>query len=317
MQLRSLGRTGIQVSPLMLGGNVFGWTANEATSFDILDAFVAAGGNFVDTADVYSAWAPGHKGGESETVIGNWFKRSGKRSQIVMATKVGFPLSPDKKGLSAAYIERAVEDSLRRLQTDYIDVYFSHTDDAGVPLEETLRAYQHLIEKGKVRVIGASNYTAARLSEALRTSHELTLPSYQVLQPQYNLYDRVQYEAELENVCIEHGLGVVVYFALARGFLSGKYRTDADLKKSPRGGSVKANYFNPRGERILDALNVVAIGLSATPAQVALAWIMARKSVTAPIASTTSVAQVNELVGAMSLQLSKATVEQLNKASAA
>jgi len=315
MQSRSLGRTDIHVSPLMLGGNVFGWTADEPTSFAILDAFVAAGGNFIDTADVYSVWAPGHVGGESETTIGKWFKRSGKRAQAVLATKVGFPLSADKKGLSAAYVERAVEDSLRRLQTDYIDVYFSHTDDASVPLEETLRAYRRLIEAGKVRAIGASNYTADRLREALAVSNEHALPSYQVLQPRYNLCERADYESQLESVVTQYGLGVVVYYALASGFLTGKYRSEGDLSKSPRGRGAK-KYLNGRGLRILSALDAAAEQHKATPAQIALAWIMASKSVTAPIASATSVAQINELCGAMSLQLSPTTVEQLNTASA-
>jgi aryl-alcohol dehydrogenase-like predicted oxidoreductase len=315
MQLRTLGHTGIKVSPLMLGGNVFGWTADEATSFAIMDAFFAAGGNFIDTADVYSAWAPGHTGGESEIVIGKWFKRSGKRAQVVLATKVGFPLAPDKKGLSAAYIERAAEDSLRRLQTDYIDVYFSHTDDASVVLDETLRAYQRLIEQGKVRAIGASNYTVERLIEAAATSKEHKLPIYQVLQPQYNLCERSDYETKLEPICQEYGLGVVTYYALASGFLSGKYRSDADLTKSPRGRGAK-KYLNDRGFGILAALDAIANARAATPAQVALAWVMARKTVTAPIASATSLAQVNELCGAMSLLLSTADIEQLNKASA-
>jgi aryl-alcohol dehydrogenase-like predicted oxidoreductase len=315
MQLRTLGRTGMKVSPLMLGGNVFGWTADESTSFAILDAFVAAGGNFVDTADVYSAWAPGHTGGESETVIGKWFKNSGKRTQIIVATKVGFPLGPDKKGLSAAYIERAVEDSLRRLQTDYIDIYFSHTDDATVTMDETLRAYQRLIEKGKVRVIGVSNFTQERVSEAMTTSKQHGLPAYQVIQPQYNLCERTDYEANLEVQSQEHGFGVVTYYALASGFLTGKYRSESDLANRPRRYNAK-KYLNDRGFRILAALDAVAKLHNATLAQVALAWIMARKSVTAPIASATSVAQVNELCGSMSLQLSSADIEQLNKASA-
>jgi aryl-alcohol dehydrogenase-like predicted oxidoreductase len=305
----------MMVSPLMLGGNVFGWTADEPTSFAILDAFVAAGGNFIDTADVYSAWAPGHTGGESETVIGKWFKRSGKREQIVVATKVGFPLGPDKKGLSAAYIERAVEDSLRRLQTDYIDIYFSHTDDTSVTMDETLRAYQRLIAKGNVRVIGVSNFTKERMIEAITVSKQQGLPAYQVVQPQYNLCERADYEANLEALCQERGLGVVTYYALASGFLTGKYRSESDLGKRPRSYNVK-KYLNEGGHRILAALDTVAILHNATLAQVALAWIMARKSVTAPIASATSVAQVNELCGSMSLQLNSADIEQLNKASA-
>ena len=315
MQLRTLGHTGMKVSPLMLGGNVFGWTADEATSFAIMDTFVGAGGNFIDTADVYSAWVPGHTGGESETVIGHWFKRSGKRSQIVLASKVGYTMAPDKKGLSAAYIERAAEDSLRRLQTDYIDIYFSHADDASVGMDETLRAYQRLIEQGKVRVIGVSNFTKERVSEAVTTAKRHGLPVYQVIQPQYNLCERADFETNLEPLCQEHGLGVVTYYALASGFLTGKYRDEKDLSNRPRRYNVK-KYLNDRGFRILAALDAVAKLHSATLAQGALAWIMARKSVTAPIASATSVEQINELCGSMSLQLTSADIEQLNRASA-
>ena len=296
MQLRTLGRSALQVPPLCLGGNVFGWTADEATSFSILDAAVETGLNFIDTADVYSVWIPGHRGGESETVIGNWLKRSGKRSKVVIATKVGMTLAPDKKGLSAAYIARAVEDSLRRLQTDHIDLYFSHTDDAQTPLEETLQAYAKLIEQGKVKAIGASNYTAERLEQALNISRNSTLPRYEVLQPQYNLYDRADYEGQLEPACIKHRLGVVTYFALASGFLSGKYRSEKDLAKSPRGAAVKSKYLNERGLRILDALDAVAARYASTPASIALAWQIARPSVTAPIASATSVEQLQAMV---------------------
>jgi aryl-alcohol dehydrogenase-like predicted oxidoreductase len=301
----------------MLGGNVFGWTADETTSFAILDAFVAAGGNFIDTANVYSTWAPGHVGGESESVLGKWFKRSGKRRQIVLATKVGMQMAPDRKGLSALSIEREVEESLRRLESDYIDVYFSHSDDTQTPLEETLRAYEKLITGGKVRLIGASNYTSARLREALELGQKEALPGYQVVQPHYNLCVRSDYESTLEPICTRYGLGVVTYYSLASGFLTGKYRTEADLIKSPRGrGGVKAQ-MNSRGFRILEALDAVAERLKATDAQVALAWLMARKSVTAPIASATTVAQVEELAGAMHLQLDQEAIESLNQASAA
>lgn len=317
MNLRNLGRTDIKVSPLMLGGNVFGWTADEPTSFAVLDAFVAAGGNFIDTADVYSAWVAGHAGGESETVIGNWLKRSGKRSQLVIATKVGMQMAADRKGLSARHIERSVEQSLLRLQTDYIDLYFSHTDDASTPLEETLHAYQRLISSGKVRIVGASNYNATRLREAASIAKQHSLPSYQVLQPNYNLYDRADYESNLESACLELGVGVVPYFALARGFLSGKYRSEKDANKSPRASGVKSAYLNARGFRILEALDGVSKTLRATPAQVALAWLMARKSITAPIASATSVVQVQELAGAMSLHLDALHVQHLNAASEA
>jgi len=316
MQLRSLGRTNLRVSPLMLGGNVFGWTADEPTSFAILDAFAAAGGNFIDTANVYSVWVPGHVGGESETVMGKWFKRSGKRKDFVVATKVGMQMAADQKGLAAAYIERAVEESLRRLQSDYIDIYFSHTDDATTPLDETLGAYQRLIDSGKVRVIGASNYTGARLRAALSLHDKQKLPRYEVLQPHYNLAVRTDYETTLEPVCKEQGVGVVPYYSLASGFLTGKYRSEADLSKSPRGRGAKA-HLNERGFRILAALDSVAKELHATDAQVALAWLMARKSITAPIASATSVAQVQELAGAMNLQLGTDAIERLNRASAA
>ncbi|HTE40018.1 MAG TPA: aldo/keto reductase [Steroidobacteraceae bacterium] len=313
MQLRSLGQTNLKVSPLMLGGNVFGWTADQPTSFAILDEFVGAGGNFIDTADVYSTWGKGHTGGESETVIGHWFKQSGKRANIVLATKVGMVMSPEKKGLKASYIEQAVEDSLRRLQTDYIDLYFSHTDDAETPLDETLRAYQQLMAKGKIRAIGASNYTAVRLMEAAALAQQ-GLPAYRVLQPHYNLAERADYESLLEPTCRELGLGVVPYFSLARGFLTGKYRSDADFGKSVRGRGMKP-YLNERGFRILAALDSVAAACRSTPAQVALAWLMARKSVTAPIASATSVAQVRELSGAMTLNLSAASIADLDQAS--
>jgi aryl-alcohol dehydrogenase-like predicted oxidoreductase len=316
MQRRQLGRTDVQVTSLMLGGNVFGWTADEPTSFAILDAFVAGGGNFIDTADVYSVWVPGHTGGESETIIGKWLKRSGKRKDMIIATKVGMQMAADRKGLAATYIERAAEESLRRLQTDYIDLYFSHTDDTTVPLAETLEAYRRLIDKGKVRILGASNYSVARLQEAFEVSVQSRLPSYQVLQPHYNLCMRADYESQLEPVCLEHRIGVVPYYSLASGFLTGKYRTEADLSKSPRGRGAKA-YLNERGLRILDALDNVAKRHAATDAQIALAWLMARKSITAPIASATSVDQVNELVGAMNLVLDSSAIDQLNKASAA
>jgi len=299
----------------MLGGNVFGFTADDATSFAILDAFVAGGGNFIDTADVYSIWVPGHKGGESETVLGKWFKRSGRRDKVVLATKVGMQMSPDRKGLRGDYIVRAVEESLSRLQTEYIDLYFSHTDDATTPLEETLTAYEQLIKSGKVRAIGASNYSTDRLVEALDVSRRKSLPSYQVLQPQYNLCERNEFEGSLEAACVEHSLGVVTYFSLASGFLTGKYRSEADLQQSVRGRSV-AKYLDDRGLRILSAVEAVATARGATPAQVALAWLMGRPSVTAPIASATSVTQVEELLGAMQLVLDAESIDKLNQASA-
>src|ERR1700733_2697431 len=258
MQFRTLGRSGLRVAPLCLGGNVFGWTANEAASFKVLDAFVAAGLNFIDTADVYSTWVPGHRGGESETIIGSWLKRSGKRKDVVIATKVGMEMAPDRKGLSAAHIARSVEESLGRLQTDHIDLYFAHRDDPNVSFEETLGAYQRLIEQGKVRAIGASNYTAARLAEALDASREHGLPRYEVLEPLYNFFARADYESGLEPLCLDQKIGVVSYSALASGFLSGKYRTPEDAAKSARGKGVVAKFLNERGLRILEALDDVA-----------------------------------------------------------
>jgi aryl-alcohol dehydrogenase-like predicted oxidoreductase len=315
MPTRQLGATGIQVSPLCLGGNVFGWTADEATSFTVLDAFVDAGLNFVDTADVYSIWVPGHPGGESESVIGAWFAHSGKRDKVILATKLGKEMGGDKKGLSKAYMFQAVEDSLRRLRTDHIDLYQSHADDPDTPLEETLEAYSELIRQGKVRAIGASNYSAARLEEALQTSAKHGLPRYECLQPQYNLCERAAYEAELEPVCRRAGIGVIPYFSLAMGFLTGKYRSEADLGKSPRGGGVK-KYLNERGFAILHALDEIAAGLHATPAQVALAWLMARPGITAPIASATNLTQFKDLLAATTLALDAPAIAALDRASA-
>lgn len=315
MKTRKLGGSGIEVSPICLGGNVFGWTADEAVSFAILDAFVGAGFNFVDTADVYSRWVPGHKGGESETVLGNWFKRSGNRKKVILATKVGLELAPEKKGLAKAYILREVEDSLDRLQTDYIDLYQSHIDDPSVPLEETLAAYEQLIKQGKVRAIGASNYSTERLAQAIKMGGQNGTPRYECLQPHYNLYERAGYEKELEPLCLEEGIGVIPYFALASGFLTGKYRSENDLAKGPRGQMVK-KYLDERGFRILAALDEVAAKLNSTPGKVAIAWLIARPSITAPIASATTVEQLNELVDAGSLQLDPASIETLDAASA-
>jgi aryl-alcohol dehydrogenase-like predicted oxidoreductase len=315
MQFRPLGRSGLRVAPLCLGGNVFGWTANEAASFKVLDAFVAAGLNFIDTADVYSTWVPGHHGGESETIIGNWLKRSGKRKDVVIATKVGMEMAPDRKGLSAAHIARSVEGSLGRLQTDHIDLYFAHRDDPSVPLDQTLAAYQKLIEQGKVRAIGASNYTAARFTEALEVSRKHGLPRYEVLEPLYNLYARADYESALEPLCLNQQIGVVTYSALASGFLSGKYRTPADAAKSARGEGVVAKFLNERGLRILAALDDVARRYNALPATVALAWQIVRPSITAPIASATTIDQLHELVSATQLKLDQGAIEQLNTAS--
>jgi aryl-alcohol dehydrogenase-like predicted oxidoreductase len=310
MEQRRLGRSDLMVSPLCLGGNVFGWTADEATSFKVLDRFVGAGLNFIDTADVYSAWAPGNSGGESETIIGNWLKARRKRDEVVIATKVGW-----EKGLSAAHIRTAVEDSLRRLQTDRIDLYQSHKDDPKTPLEDTLGAYAELMRAGKVRAIGASNYSAARLREALSVSARDGLPRYESLQPEYNLYERAGYETELEPLCRENGLGVICYYSLASGFLTGKYRSEADFGRSVRGQRM-AKYLNERGRRILAALDEVAAQHRATPAQVALAWLIARPGLTAPIASATSVEQVDDLVAATRLSLDRASIERLTAASA-
>ncbi len=315
MRKRKLGKTGFEVAPLALGGNVFGWTADEATSFNLLDAFVDKGFSLIDTADVYSRWIPGHKGGESETIIGNWLKKTGKRSQAVIATKVGLDMGDGKKGLSASHIQRAIEDSLRRLQTDYIDLYQAHKDDPETPLAETLGAFTELIRQGKVRAIGASNYSGARLAESLEVSQQKRLASYQTLQPEYNLYDRFAYERDLEPACQKYGLGVISYFSLASGFLTGKYRSEADLSKSQRGQMVK-KYLNPRGFRILDALDQVAKRHNATPTQVALAYLMARPGITAPIASATNPKQLDELVKAASLVLDQSSIELLNQASA-
>ena len=316
MQLRKLGRSDVQVAPLCLGGNVFGWTATEAASFAVLDALVDEGLNFIDTADVYSAWVPGHRGGESETVIGNWLKRRQRRDDVVIATKVGMQMAPDRKGLSAAHIARSLEDSLRRLQTDHIDLYFSHCDDSTVPLEETLGTYQKMIDAGKIRAIGASNYTAARLARALEVSRKSALPRYEVLQPHYNLYARSEYESDLEPLCLKEQIGVVTYFALASGFLTGKYRTAADAAKSKRGKGVVEKFLNARGLKILAGLDDVAKRHRSSPASVALAWQIARPSVTAPIASATTVEQLKQLAAATRLSLDAADIEQLNAASA-
>jgi aryl-alcohol dehydrogenase-like predicted oxidoreductase len=315
MKMRKLGGSGLEVAPLAFGGNVFGWTADEATSFKLLDAFVAAGFNLVDTADMYSRWVPGNQGGESETIIGKWFQQTGKRDKVVLATKVGMEMGPGKKGLSRAYIVKAVEDSLRRLQTDRIDLYQSHKDDPDTPLEETLDAFGSLIKQGKVRAIGASNYSAARLAEALEVSKAKGLPAYQSLQPEYNLMERAGYEKELEPLCEKHGIGVIPYYSLASGFLSGKYRSEDDLKKSARGQGVK-KYLDARGFRILDALDAVAAENASTPARVAIAWMIARPSITAPIASATSIEQLDDLIEATRLNLDADAIQRLDEASA-
>ena len=314
-QHRRLGRSDLMVSKLCLGGNVFGWTADEAVSLRLLDQFADAGLNFVDTADVYSRWIPGHVGGESETLIGKWLQTQGQRDKLVIATKVGSDMGPRRKGLSSRWIAEAVEESLRRLQTDYIDLYQSHVDDPDTPVEETLKAYDALVRAGKVRVIGASNFTPARLGESLAASARLGLPRYECLQPHYNLYERAQFEGELQDLCVKEEVGVIPYFALAMGFLTGKYRSTADLGKSARGGGV-GKMLDERGLRILAALDEVAAGHAANPAQVALAWLMTRPAVTAPIASATTAEQMDDLIAATRLTLSAPDLEQLDRASA-
>ncbi len=315
MKKRQLGRSGLEISALALGTNVFGWTVHEHTAFAILDAYVDAGGNCIDTADTYSRWVDGNRGGESETVIGKWLKRSGKRNRVVIATKVGSEMRPGRKGLSKSYILQAAADSLRRLQTDVIDLYQSHRDDPDTPPEETLEAYSQLMKEGKVRAIGASNFSAERLAGALKISEEKGLPHYASLQPRYNLYDRAEYEQTLERVCREKGLGVITYYSLASGFLTGKYRSAQDLSKSIRGQGITI-YLNKRGFRILDELSRVADQYHSSPAAVALAWLMTRPSVTAPISSVTSVDQLKELIGGTQLKLDKASLDLLTNAGA-
>ncbi len=315
MQKRRLGRTDLSIAPLVLGGNVFGWTADEKTSFNLLDRFVDAGLNAIDTADVYSRWVEGNQGGESEVIIGKWMKARGRRDDVVVITKVGSDMGQGRVDLSASHIERAVEQSLKRLQTDAIDLYLSHWPDPATPYEETLAAYEKLLATGKVRNIGASNLDAGQLRAALDVASLRGLPRYEVLQPEYNLYDRSSFDGPLRDLCVAEHVGVITYFSLAKGFLSGKYRSDADLGKSARGGGVK-EYLNPRGMRILSALDAVSERHSARQAEVALAWAMARPGVTAPIASATTLDQMDSLVRAASLKLAPEDMSVLDKASA-
>ena len=319
MEQRKVGRSGIEVPPIILGGNVFGWSADQATSFTLLDTAMERGLTCIDTADIYSHWAPGNRGGESETIIGAWLKRRGRRDDVAIHTKGGAPDAPGdlaNANLSAAYLTRAVDASLRRLGTEYIDLYYVHFDDKTTPPEETLGAFQRLIEAGKLRAIGASNYAPDRLRQALDTADQHGLPRYACLQTLYNLYERAPYEAELEALCTEKGLGVMSYFSLASGFLTGKYRSEADFAKSSARGGGMTKYLNPRGQRILAALDAVAKAQDATAAQVALAWLLARPSVTAAIASATSLAHLEELVAAARLHLDGAAIERLDTASA-
>jgi aryl-alcohol dehydrogenase-like predicted oxidoreductase len=315
MNKRQLGNSDLQVYPIAFGGNVFGWTTDEARSFEILDGFTDADFNLIDTADVYSAWAPGNRGGESETIIGNWMQQRKNREKVIIATKVGAGMGPGKKGLSKKYIIQAAEDSLKRLQTDYIDLYQSHYDDLDTPIEETLEAYDELIRSGKVRWIGASNMSPERLVRSLELAKKLNLPKYQTLQPEYNLYQREGYENNHEQIVLDNQLGVISYYSLASGFLTGKYRSEEDLDKSQRGGAVKG-FMNERGSRILKALDEVSEQYSANQASVALAWLIARPSVTAPIASVTSLGQLNDLVRAAELKLNTEDIAILDDASA-
>ena len=315
MERRTLGNSQLMISPLMLGGNVFGWTIDEPTSFAVLDAFLGAGFNAIDTADVYSRFKPGNQGGESETILGNWFASRGNRAQVVLASKCGMDMGRGTKGLTRVHILSAVEDSLRRLQTDYIDLYMAHKDDPATPMDETLEAFSQLVRQGKVRALGASNFTADRLSEALAAAKRLGLPRYESLQPNYNLYDRAEFEHGPQQLCVREHIGVIAYFSLASGFLTGKYRTEADLGKGLRGPRV-AKYLNPRGMRIVEALDQVAKRLAATPAQVALAWLMTRPAVTAPIVSATSTRQLEDTMKSASLKLDAAALAALDVASA-
>ncbi|MFC6646216.1 aldo/keto reductase [Granulicella cerasi] len=315
MQKRSLGKSHLEIVPLVLGGNVFGWTADDATSFRILDAFVDAGFDAVDTANMYSAWVPGHKGGESETVIGKWFAQGGKREKVKLFTKVGNPMGDGSKGLKKEYILQQVEDSLKRLQTDHIDLYQSHMDDDTTPLDETLEAYQILIGQGKVGAIGASNYGGARLAEALEVSNAKNLPAYISLQPEYNLYDRAKYESDLAPVLSKYGIGSIVYWPLASGFLTGKYKTKADAAGAKREGMV-GKYFDDRGLKILKALAEVSEETGAAQATVTLAWTLAQPTVTAPIASVSKPEQLDALLASVSLKLSEEQVKKLTDASA-
>jgi aryl-alcohol dehydrogenase-like predicted oxidoreductase len=314
MEKRQLGQSSLHVYPITFGGNVFGWTADEAMSFKLLDAFVAAGFNFIDSADVYSRWHPGNKGGESETIIGNWLKARGNRDKVIIATKLGIEMAPGKKGLSRRYMVQAVEDSLRRLRTDYIDLYQSHRDDPETPIEETLSAYADLIKQGKIREVGASNFSASRLAESLKISTEKSLPRYQSLQPQYSLVERTEFEGPLEDLCLKEKVGVIGYYSIASGFLTGKYRSKADAEGRARGARVE-KYLDDYGFGVIAALDDVAKRYNARPVQVAMAWLIARPSVTAPIASATNLDQLAELLKSAELKLDAAAIAQIDAAS--
>jgi len=314
MDKRQLGRSSLQVAPLAFGGNVFGWTVDEKTAFRLLDGFVASGYNLIDTADSYSRWAPGNKGGESETIIGNWMKQRRNRNRVLVATKVGSDMGQGKRDISKKYILGAAENSLRRLQTDYIDLYQTHWDVEAVQVEETLEAYAQLVKEGKVKWIGASNISVERLKASLEASDKSGYPRYQSLQPEYNLYDREKFEKYYEKNCLEENLGVVCYYSLASGFLTGKYRSETGLNNSARGNGIK-KYLNERGFRILAALDKVAEQYATTPASVAIAWLQSRQSVTAPIASATSITQLDSLLKAAEIKLDDEAISVLNEAS--
>lgn len=315
MELRRLGRSELRIAPVVLGGNVFGWNVDQPTANRMFDTFVDAGFNAIDTADVYSSWIPGHVGGESERVIGEWLKTSGKRDKVVIMTKLGVEMGPGKKGLSRRYMHEAIEASLSRLQTDYVDLYQSHRDDEETSLDETLSSYAELIKAGKVRAIGASNYSAARFALALETSERNGLARYESLQPLYNLFDRAVFEDALQPLCVQNQVGVISFYALAAGFLTGKYRNTADAVKSARGANVVKKYVNPRGLKILQALDTVARRRNTRPGVVAVAWLLTRQGVTSPIASATSLDQLADLVAATRLQLDPAEIEALGEAS--
>ncbi len=316
MEKRQLGQSSLHVTPIAFGGNVFGWTADEKTSFALLDHFVASGFNFIDSADAYSRWHPGNKGGESEVIIGNWLKARGGRDKVIIATKLGIEMAPGKKGLSRQYMMQAVEDSLQRLQTDYIDLYQSHRDDPETPIEETLSAYADLIAAGKIREIGASNFSAERLAESLKISTEKGLPRYHSLQPHYSLVERQEFEGPLEDLCLREKIGTIGYYSLASGFLTGKYRSSADTKGKARGSRVE-KYLNDYGFGVIAALDDVAKRYNAKPVQIALAWLIARPSVTAPIASATNLEQLAELLKAAEIELDAAAIAQIDVASKA
>ncbi len=314
MQHRALGNSGLAFAPIVLGGNVFGWTADEAVSLSLIDAFVARGFSCIDTADVYSTWLPGHQGGESEAMIGRWLKRGGARDKIIIATKVGMPM-PEGKGLSRSHILASAEESLRRLQTDYIDLYQAHIDDPATPLEETLEAFAALLAAGKVRAIGASNYTAPRLADALAIGKTKGLPCFVSLQPNYSLVNRSLYEGALQQLCIAENLGVIPYYVLAAGFLTGKYRQASDIEGKPRAGTI-AHVFDPRGLDILAEMDKIAARHQASMAQIALAWVLAQPGITAPIVSATNLAQLDEILGATEITLDTKALDRLDKVSA-